>query len=150
MSIFQVNSTEEDIIHDFGCIFTYMGICESICPALATCRRSLDVQNSTGYASESDNQQGGCRSNHHGSTTVRLRGNTESDKGTISTTDDTNVDDKNIDKCSNEGIASSKPATDENRNVCKYVIDDNDHVDNNCVLLVSAYREHVGPGLKVM
>ena len=150
MSIFQVNGTKEDIIHDFGCIFTYMGICESICPALATCRRSLDVQNSTGCALESDNQQEGYCSNHHGPTTVRLRGNTESDKGTTNTMDDTSVDDKNRYKCSKDEIVSSKPETDENIDECKYVNSDNDHIDNNCVLLLSAYREHVGPGLKVM
>lgn len=157
MSLLHINGTEEDVIHDLWWVFKCIGICESTCPALATCRRSLDAHNRMGPLIESDTKET-AKVCQHKSTTVRLRctGNTNNDtkhnKGVVGANDDKTDDDDRCDEkseptCTRNEKHQSVP--DDNMTSSELIKDELIDKKSRAVLL-SAYYDFVGPGLKSM
>lgn len=144
MSLLHINGTEEDVIHDLWWVFKCIGICESTCPALATCRRSLDAHNRMGPLIESDTKET-AKVCQHKSTTVRLRctGNTNNDK----TNDNDCCDEKSEPMCAATEKHQSVP--DDNMTSSELIKDELIDKKSRAVLL-SAYYDFVGPGLKSM
>lgn len=148
MSFISIVGNQDDVITELGWIFSMIGICEGVCPVLATCRRSLDSQNVIEDAmQQNDSRQTTTPPASHAATAsatvvtnkaVRLRTNAST---TATTQDKSDNDDK--------GSSDEESVTESSSNGGSSNSNSNANAEA-AALLLAAYREHVGPGLKVM
>lgn len=143
MGYVSIVGNHDDVITELGWVFSMIRMCEGVCPVLATCRRSLDSQNVIEDAMRQNDHQHTTAtrpsSSHTGgrSESVRLRTNTTS--AATSTTVRPPQVDSNNDKEPNDEEAYTESSSGGSSNA-----------NAEAAILLAAYREVVGPGLKVM
>jgi len=158
MSILTIVGNQDDVITELSWIFSLIGFCEGVCPAVATCRRSLDSQSVIDNAMrQNELQQATTTESLHasnkGSASMRLR-TTATTTATSTTTTMMAMEQEKIATTQQQQQQQQQQKDSDNDTQG----DDREESNTNnnssnaeaTAILLAAYREHVGPGLKVM
>ena len=159
MVLFTFYASGNDLRDEFGWLFSYMGLCEATFPACATCRRSMDAEhhhnrllleevNATEVTGDDlDTCVEPCQQRENEASHRYRRDGKTGELRSRSTCAGGNVGN---DKTKNAQQIESMPEDEDGSDTEYREATEISSVHDVQGVLLSAYREHVGPGVKVM